>query len=151
MQIEIRPVDADSEAAKRLIADLDEYLLGLYPPESNHLDSVAELSRAHVRFFGAFCDRQLLGCGAVKLMRSGYAEIKRIYVDDAARGLGLARELLRALENCARTEGYDIVRLETGVRQPEALKLFECNGYTRTGPFGSYPDDPLSIFMRKQI
>ena len=47
--------------------------------------------------------------------------------------------------------GIRLVRLETGVRQPEALSLYERCGYVRIPPFGGYPDDPLSVFFEKGL
>ena len=149
--IVIKPLDPTSDAANRMIGQLDAYLQGLYPPESNHLDSTEELSRPHVQFIGALDDGEWRACGAVKLMTEGYGEIKRIYVDPAARGKGLARRVLDALEEIVGNAGLSVVKLETGVHQVEALRLFQNCGYRRIGPYGSYPDDPLSVFMEKQL
>ena len=81
------------------------------------------------------------------LVHRGYGEIKRVYVAQAARGQGIARRILEALIAQARVEGLAVLRLETGIHQPEALALFAALGFKRIGPFGDYPDDPLSIFM----
>ena len=67
------------------------------------------------------------------------------------RGLKLGRRILEELENLARTSGLELARLETGIRQPEALLLYERAGYQRRGPFGDYSEDPLSIFMEKKL
>lgn len=134
-----------------MIQDLDDYLLDLYPAESNHLDSIEELSRPHVHFVGAFEDGQPLGCGAVKLLPDGYGEIKRVYVNTGARGKGIGRRILGLLESITLEAGFTLLRLETGVRQPEALRLFEISGFTRIKRFGGYPDDPLSVFMEKRL
>ena len=152
MFIEIRELDPSSTEAAALVNDLDEYLLDLYPAESNHLDSVEELSKPHVHFLGAFENELPLGCGAVKLLDAGYGEIKRVYVKSSARGKGVGRKILLALEKIAAGAGYSVLRLETGIYQPEAAKLFEDNGYTKIDHFGDYPnDDPMSIFMEKKI
>ena len=151
MNVLIEPLDPDSVPAAALIAKLDAYLLDLYPAESNHIDSPEELGRSHVHFLGALENGCLLGCGAVKLMDDGYAEVKRIFVDPAFRGKGLAQRILLALEDIARLAGYNTLRLETGIYQPEALRMFENNGYARTGRYGNYPDDPMSVFMMKDL
>ena len=151
MTIEIRPLDPAAAEVMSLVAELDQYLLALYPAESNHLDPVEELSKPHVCFLGALLDGEPVGCGAVKLLDSGYAEIKRIYVRDVARGQGLARKLLTALEQHAVDAGYTLIKLETGIHQTEALRLFENNGYAKTARFGQYPEDPLSVFMEKPL
>jgi putative acetyltransferase len=80
-----------------------------------------------------------------------YAEIKRMYVMPEFRGLQLGRRLLEELEVWARDAGLKLARLETGIAQPEALGLYERAGYQRRGPFGSYPEDPLCVFMEKSL
>ena len=150
LSISLEKLAPTSAIARGLIDELDRYLLSLYPPESNHLDSIDELSQPHVHFLVAFDGGQPFGCGAVKLL-DDYAEIKRIFVSPGKRGKGAAQLILSELENIARSASVDTVRLETGTQQPEALRMFERSGYVRTGPFGSYPDDPLSVFMRKSL
>ena len=151
MSIEIHALEPSSIEARALVKDLDNYLLELYPTDSNHLDSIEELSKPHVYFLGAFENGQPLGCGAVKLLDEGYGEIKRVYVKSSAREKGVGRKLLLALENIAAGAGYSVLRLETGIYQPEAMKLFEASGYIKIDSFGDYPNDPLSIFMEKKI
>jgi putative acetyltransferase len=56
-----------------------------------------------------------------------------------------------ALERLAAERGYSTIRLETGIRQLEALSFYEGLGYARRGPFASYRPDPLSVFMEKQL
>ena len=93
----------------------------------------------------------MVGCGGI-LLASGYAEIKRIFVSPQSRGLGIGRRLLTTLETEARSLGFDLLRLETGIYQPEALALFEVMGFTTCPSFGDYPpDDPNSIFMEKRV
>ena len=72
-------------------------------------------------------------------------------MSNAARGQGFARKLLTALERHAGDAGYSLVKLETGIHQTEALRLFESNGYVRTTRYGQYPEDPLSVFMEKRL
>ena len=102
--MDIVDIDPDSTDAQQLITDLDDLQSALYPAESNHLDSAEELSQSNVHFLGAREDGVLLGCGAVKLLadpESGeaYAEIKRMFVSPAARGKGVAKDLMIALED----------------------------------------------------
>ena len=68
MAVEIRPLDPAADEVTSLIAELDRYLLALYPAESNYLDPVEELSKPHVCLLGALLDGRLVGCGAVKLL-----------------------------------------------------------------------------------
>ena len=71
-------------------------------------------------------------------------EVKRMYVTPAARGRGIARRMLAHLEDTARASGARAVVLETGVRQPEAIALYESSGYTPVPGFGFYRDSPIS-------
>jgi putative acetyltransferase len=93
-------------------------------------------------------DGAAAGCGAI-VMKPEYGEVKRMYVRPRARGQGLARRLIETLEAKAMEQGCRTFMLETGPTQPEALILYERLGYQCRGPFGDYPDDPLSVFMQK--
>lgn len=92
------------------------------------------LGTAH--FLVAFGSDEATGCGAVHLISPDEAELKRMYVADAARGMGVGRALLVALEDAARELGAKRLVLETGVRQPEAIGLYESAGFERIEPFG---------------
>ena len=79
------------------------------------------------------------------------AEVKRMYVADAARRQGHARRVLGALEQTAREEGAELLVLETGTMQPEAIALYEASGYTPTVAFGHYADSELSRYYAKRL
>jgi len=134
-----------------LIAELDAYQDRLYPPESRHALDLAALRQANVLFAVARDGAgRAVGCGAV-VLGSAHGELKRMFVSPACRGQGLARRLLAALEAAALARGCSQLKLETGPFQPEALAFYAALGYTRRGPFGSYRDDPLSVFMQKRL
>ena len=139
------------DAVRRLVRDLDAYLAALYPAESNHLLDVDALAAPDVRFFVARRAGDPIGCGALRIDRAGYGEIKRMFVTPAARGCSLGRRLLDAVEAEARAAGLGWLRLETGIHQPEALGLYRAAGYVARGPFGPYGPDPLSVFMEKAL
>ena len=84
---------------------------------------------------------EALGCGALRPLEDGVAEIKRMYVVPAARGRGLSKLVLAGLEAAARDRGWTTLRLETGPRQPEAIALYEGAGYRPIAAFGPYADD----------
>ena len=150
--VEIRPLAPADPRVRRLVDDLDRLQLSLYPAESNHLDPIETLARDNVTFLAAFVGASsVVGCGAVKRMSGGYGEIKRMYVDPGARGRGVGRALIEALESSLLADGIDVARLETGVRQLEALALYERCGYVRIPPFGEYREDPLSVFLEKRL
>jgi GNAT superfamily N-acetyltransferase len=81
----------------------------------------------------------------------GDAEIKRMFVVREARGRGLARRLLAELEASAAAAGRTRMVLETGSKQPEAIRLYESSGYTPVDKFGYYRDHELSICMGKPL
>jgi putative acetyltransferase len=149
--IEIALVDPRLPPVAALVRELDQYMTALYPAESNHLVDLDTLASPDVRFFAARSGGEALGCGAI-MLKEAYAEVKRIFVSPRARGLGLGRRLLARLEQETRLRGLDLMRLETGTLQPEALSLFAAMGFARSGAFGDYPtDDPYSVFMEKRL
>jgi putative acetyltransferase len=150
--VSLETVDPRIPEIIRMIGELDQYMGGLYPAESNHLMDIDSLVRPDVRFFAAKVNGAFRACGAIKLHGRDYAEVKRVYVMPATRGLGLGRRILAALEESARREGISLMRLETGIFQPEALALFEAWGFRRCPAFGGYPaDDAYSVFMEKRL
>jgi len=74
-----------------------------------------------------------------------------MFVDAAARQRGIARKILAALEKIAHDLGYDALQLETGLRQPAALRLYESAGFHRVAAYGRYGDDPTSVCFEKLI
>jgi putative acetyltransferase len=134
-----------------LLAQSDSYYAALYPAESNHLLDAPTLAAADATFLVARTSGRAVGVGA--LLRHGleFGEIKRMYVAPEMRGLKLGCKILNTLEEQARADGLPYLRLETGVRQPEAIALYRSAGYREIPPFGNYKADPLSIFMEKPL
>lgn len=141
----------DSADARALIAQLEGELAPFYPSESRHGYSVERLLAQGVAFFLIRVDGTPAGCGGVQLFGSDYAEVKRMYVRPQFRGLGLARQMLDHLADYARGHGVRLLRLETGIHQQDAIRLYEGMGFQRIPPFGEYREDPLSHFYEKQI
>jgi GNAT superfamily N-acetyltransferase len=95
---------------------------------------------------------EAVGCGALRPLGDGVAEIKRMYVVPAARGRGLSKLVRAGLEAAARDRGWTTLRLETGPRQPEAVALYEGAGYRPIAAFGPYADDADdSLFYERVI
>jgi GNAT superfamily N-acetyltransferase len=93
-----------------------------------------------------------VGCGALRSLGNGVAEVKRMYVAPGARGRGAARAVLAGLEQAARERGWTTLRLETGPRQPEAVGLYLSAGYRSIPAFGGYagaPDAEDSLFFER--
>lgn len=149
--IGIRTISPRHPVVRRFIEELDAYQISLYPPESNHLDSIEELEKEHVHFVGAFEKGRLLGCGAVKTTGEDYGELKRVYVAPDSRRRGIGGLIVASLERFLLGRGIHLARLETGIRQPEAIALYESRGYGRIGPFGDYRHDPLGVYMEKRL
>lgn len=81
----------------------------------------------------------------------GDAEVKRMFVVQEARGRGLARRLLAELEATATAAGRRRMVLETGLKQPEAIRLYESSGYLPVDKFGYYREHELSVCMGKPL
>jgi len=147
--VEIKVADPRSTDIRALIRELDNLMEKLYPAESNHLMDLDALCAPEVQFFAAYVDSTAVGCGAVKRF-ADYVEVKRIFVAPHTRGLGVARKIMNTLDGATRAAGVRIMRLETGIHQPEALALFARFGFKNCASFGDYPkDDPNSVFMER--
>jgi putative acetyltransferase len=147
----IRLERADQPDVVALIDELDAYQKPLYPPECHYGIDINALVQPNVLFAVARTkEGEAVGCAAV-VQNGDWGEIKRMFVRPALRGQGVAQALVAFLEATARENGVTLVRLETGVSQPEALRFYERAGYARRGPFADYPDDPFSVFMEKRI
>ncbi|HEY1860962.1 MAG TPA: GNAT family N-acetyltransferase [Gemmataceae bacterium] len=102
-------------------------------------------------FLVAYVDNRPAGCGALRPLEDGVAEVKRMYVEPRARRNGIGRRILSELEATAKRHGYRAVRLETGTRQPEAIRLYESAGYRPIAKYGEFADNPLSICYEKRM
>jgi GNAT superfamily N-acetyltransferase len=150
MKIAIDEASPDSADALQLLAELDEHLATKnYPKESCHAFTVDQLVREGVTFFVTRVDGQPAGCGGVKFFGRDYGEIKRMYVRPTYRGIGLGKSILTHLAECARNRGVELLRLETGIYQREAIGLYERCGFRRREPFGQYKLDPMSVYFEK--
>jgi GNAT superfamily N-acetyltransferase len=146
--VEERP---DTTDAMQLISELDAVLLPNYPPESRHGFSVEKLLKQGVTFFVVRVDGIPAACGGVKRVGSEYGEVKRMFVRPQFRGSGLGRLMLDRLAEYTRQHGIDVLRLETGIHQKDAITLYERYGFQRIPPFGEYFDDPVSLCYEKRL
>lgn len=147
--VEARP---DSTEALGLIAELEAHLGSRsYPQASRHGYSVEKLLREAVAFFLTWCDGVAVGCGGVQLYGAEYAEVKRMYVRPAFRGMGLGRSMLSHLADYALQNGAAALRLETGIYEAAAIRLYESFGFRRRAPFGPYREDPFSLYFEKAL
>src|ERR1700730_18191202 len=123
MNLAIARVSEPTPEVRDLIGELDGVLNAAYAPHQRHGLSIAQLFEPHVRFFVARLDGAAIACGGVALF-DDYAEVKRMYTRPAARGRGLAKAVLRRLEEEARAAGKTVIRLGTGPLAPEAVGLY---------------------------
>lgn len=122
----------------------------LFPPEDNFYLDIDQLTAPNIRFFVARQGPDIIGTAALAL-KGNYAEVKSMFVAEAARGTGTADALLRALEDEARANAIPILKLETGNVLHAAHKLYRRHGFTDCGVFGDYVDAKSSIFMEKPL
>ena len=144
MPVVITAERPDTPDATALIEELEAHLASFYPAESRHGFSVQKLIDQRVAFFVLRADGQPAGCGGVMLVGSDYGELKRMYVRPQFRGAGFGELLLRQLAAHAQAHGVPRLRLETGLQQLAAIRLYERFGFRRIPPFGPYAHDPVS-------
>lgn len=136
---------------RSLITELDTDLWNRYQPYQAMYDGFNQVAGS-ARVVVTYQDGQPVGCGCFRPMTdAGCAEIKRMFVNPAFRGRGLATQVLRELERWAAEEGYRIARLETGNQQPEAIALYEKVGYGRIENYGPYVGLAASVCLEKQL
>lgn len=147
--ITIEPWDTPDAAALRQ-AQRDE-LNARYGTADHEAGPVPTAESVAVFLVARDEDGKPTGCGGLRRLGPGEAEIKRMYVVPGARGSGLATELLRALEEQARSHGVTRLALETGIRQPDAIRFYEREGYQPIAAFGAYREDPLARCYAREI
>jgi GNAT superfamily N-acetyltransferase len=145
--------DIRSPEALGLIGALNRELSSRYPEDgATHFRLDAdEVAPGRGAFLIAARAGTPVGCGAVRRIEDGTAEVKRMYVRPEVRGQRVGQAVLSALEAEARALGCARLVLETGVRQMEAIALYERAGFARIAPFGEYVDSPLSVCMAKEL
>jgi len=151
MEITIARERPDTPDATALILELEDHLAARYPAESRHGFSVQKLIEQGVAFFVLRADGEPAGCGGILFVGKEFGELKRMYVRPEYRGQRFGERLLEYLQEYARTNGFSVLRLETGTYQEAAIRLYERFGFERIPPFPPYFDDPLSRCYEKRI
>ena len=132
-----------------LVGLLDKELEGRYGEEQQFFakfNTIEKIKHAVV----LYVDGKPAGCGAFRRYDDERAELKRMYVTPEWRGHRLGRRIITALEEWA-SEQFNFLILETGIKQPEAIRLYEQCGYTRIPNFPPYESVSWSICMQKNI
>ena len=151
VELVLEPIDD----VRALVGELDRILSAEYTPEQRHGLPLDAIFKPDIRFFLARSKGAAVGCGGVPFF-ADFAEVKRMYVRDVARGSGAARALLARIEREAREAGFAVLRLETGARQTAALRFYERAGFQPCAAFGAYtmmaPQAvATSVFLQKQL
>lgn len=141
--VEVRPIDpADARAqacVRAYVHELQRRFEGGFDPAQSISAAVDEMRLPNGLFLLASLHGDPVGCGALKLHGGAPAEIKRMWVAEAVRGLGIGRRLLAALESHAVRHGVRYVRLETNKALAEAIRLYRSAGYQEVTAFNDEP------------
>ena len=156
-ELEIRRVGYGHPDALLLIEEVQaEYVARYGGRDETPLDPVM-FEPPDGSFFVGYLDGVPVATGAWRrspvaaLGSARTAEVKRMYVAARARGRGFARRMLAHLEQSAAGHGAEVVVLETGLKQPEAIALYESSGYTPIPGFGHYQDSPTSRCYARRL
>ena len=150
--IELRVEPYDGPVAQELIAAVQqEYVARYGGPDDSPVDP-DEFAPPYGCFVVAYDGVEAVATGGLrKSDDEGAMEIKRMYVKPQWRGRGLSRVVLADLEQRARDLGATRIVLETGEKQPEAIRLYETSGYERIDGFGHYACSPMSVSFGKTL
>jgi putative acetyltransferase len=150
---EIRSDDLSGHAVRALITEHLAHMHSQTPPESVHALDLSALQLPSVMVFTAWNGATLGGMGALQRLDARRGEVKSMRTTGAARGKGAGRALVQHITGVARTEGLTSLWLETGADHnfAAARGLYISEGFRECGPFAGYTDDPLSVFMTREI
>ncbi|RSD13777.1 GNAT family N-acetyltransferase [Amycolatopsis eburnea] len=147
----ITPVTWDDPDAVRLRAAQRTELDARYGTDDHEPGAVPTAETVAVFLVARDAAGAALGCGGLRLLGPGSGEVKRMYVEPAARGTGVATALLRALEDRAREFGIARLLLETGTGQPDAIRFYQREGYEPIEAYGPYAGEPLSRCFARDL
>jgi putative acetyltransferase len=148
--IDIIKTDSTNPDFCGLVLLLDQYLEKIDGEEHafyNQFNSVQKLHHVIV----AYKNNMPAGCGALKKFSEDTAEVKRMYVREEYRGQGIAKQILSELEIWAAALNFSYCILETGKKQPEAIKLYQQSNYITISNYGQYANVENSVCMKKEI
>lgn len=153
-RVVIAPADPEAPAARACLSAYFRLLAERIPGVSRDHVPDPDPEAGHYRpphgtFLLAWSDGLPLGCACLKSVDGATGEVKRLWVDPAARGLGLGRRLMTAIEDAARTQGMGRLRLDTNSGLAEAVALYRSGGWTDTAPFS--PPFPADLWFEKAL
>lgn len=146
----ISRTSSDDKAFQQLVIELDKELAIRDGDEHAFYDQFNKITTIkHVIL--VYEEDKAVGCGALKEYNADTMEIKRMYVPLDKRGQGIASLIVQALESWAKELGYSKCILETGVNQPEAIRLYKKNNYTIIPNYGQYAGMVNSVCFQKAL
>lgn len=143
--------DPSSPMATELLRLFKEDVNERYPDELVRDIDIDDFVSSGGVFMVLYIDDTVAGCSAFYPLSRKSVELKRMYLKPPYRGQGMSRHMLAQLEDVARQQGFESMKLETGRRQPEAIGLYLSEAYHEIDPFGSYINDPNSICFEKPL
>lgn len=156
--VELRPARYDEAEATRLTLAAQGYYASIYGGEDTSPIDADEFAPPGGGFLIGHLDGRAVAMGGWHFLdgvppvpADRAAEIRRMYVDPEVRRRGVARALLLALEEDAARAGADLMVLETGRPQTEAIAFYERCGYVEVPRFGFYAEAPLSVSLGKRL
>lgn len=153
-EVNFEVVDPENTDLRELITFLDEELKIRYPHETIYVVDFEDPKVKEMTFVVAYLNGKPVGCGGLRPLdyigiEIATMELKRFYVDSSYRKMGIATNMLLFLEAQAIAAGFKEIRLETGIKQPEAIALYVKHGYQPIDLFGPYLGDPDSLCYGK--
>jgi putative acetyltransferase len=142
------------DEVRQLVAELNDHLLPLSPPEFQFKMTVEQMANADTTVFVARDEAgRAVGIGALRVLSAGEGEVKRMYTSPSVRGQRVGSALLGAIEALARQKGMSMLLLETGPGDgmAGAHRLYANSGFAVRGPFSDYPESEWSVFMEKPL
>lgn len=148
--IDIIRTDSSNSDFKQLVSLLDEELRIRDGADNTFYAQFNKIDRIKNTVV-AYHNKTPVACGAFKFYADKIVEIKRMFVLKDYRSKGNAQKVLDALEQWAVELGFDTCILETGKRQPEAIRLYEKARYLRIPNYGQYKNIDNSVCMEKKL
>lgn len=149
----IKVDDLTGTAILNLLQSHLQHLSAITEPGSMHALDLTALRQPEITFWSVWDGEELLGCGALKELDPTHAEIKSMRTAPAHLRKGVASALLTHILSEARRRNYQRLSLETGAKNDfrPAHALYTKFGFQHCGPFGSYVEDPNSVFMTREL
>lgn len=151
MAVSITQESPLQDDVRELIAELNQTLLELTPPEFCFHMTADEMANEDTTVLVARDDGKAVACGALREHGENTGEVKRMYTRPDWRGRNIGGRILAEIERIAGQKGLRHLVLETGDRHPAAWRVYERGGFKRCGAVLDYPDSGYSIFYEKQL